>query len=493
MRFGRAAIASTIVLLVPCWPALVNGQPFFTLDTIAYLRAAAHGIYEVVGIESIWYAPAAAPAGETGPATPGAQPTEPGASGSAVLMARSIYYGLFLLAAHPLAKLWAAVIAQSAVTAAAVLLTLRSFLTGPIGHTVASVLVLAAVTPVAFVVSLLMPDILAPIAILACAHIAVRFDRLARWELLFWFCALCYAMLAHFSHLLTVAGLAVLVAALGSVLSINRPRWLALGAIAAALAVAFLGERSFALAVEKMTGAPPVRPPFLMARMIEDGPGYRYLRATCPGNGMAVCAYLDRLPTRADNFLWATDSKTGVFSATDTATRRALSDEQLRFAWNVLLFDPVGQASVSLANWMGQLTTFALLTDFSYGHAMRQAFASSLPEPYLTRLRATAAAREALPLQAASYVFLVSAVASSLVLVVAFLAYRGTPAMVASKFWEFAGLVVAGVILNAAVCGALSATVDRYQARVVWLVTLLALVCCLQRTASDGRGAGGID
>jgi hypothetical protein len=162
----------------------------------------------------------------------------------------------------------------------------------------------------------------------------VRFDRLERWEFLFWFCAICYSMLVHFSHLLTVAGLVIL-AALHGVRSINKARWFACGTLATAMVIALLGERAFFHAVEKMTGAPPIRPPFLMARIIEDGPGYRYLQATCPHNGLAVCAFRDRFPSSADTFLWATDSNRGVFSTADPQTRRALSAEQLRFAWNV--------------------------------------------------------------------------------------------------------------------------------------------------------------
>jgi hypothetical protein len=56
---------------------------------------------------------------------------------------------------------------------------------------------------------------------------------------------------------------------------------------------------------------------------------------------------------------------------------------------------------------------------------------------------------------------------------------------VASRFWDFAGLVLAGVVLNAAVCGVLNGIYDRFQARVVWLVPLLALVCCFQLRTSQ--------
>src|SRR5262249_61162730 len=120
--------------------------------------------------------------------------------------------------------------------------------------------------------------------------------------------------------------------------------------------------------------------------------------------------------------------------------------------------------------------TSALPTALSHGRTTRQSVAAPLPEPHLTRLQATPAARETLPLPAGYYVFLFTVSASGLILVAFFFAYRGTSVMAVSGFWEFAGLVLVGVALNAAVCGMLSGAEDRYQARGVWLVPLLALI-----------------
>jgi len=139
---------------------------------------------------------------------------------------------------------------------------------------------------------------------------------------------------------------------------------------------------------------------------------------------------------------------------------------------------------------MRQLTTFSQLTDFSYGYNMRQAFASVLPESYRTRLQTTPAAREILPLRVASLVFQLAAFASALALVYFFVACRNVSMMEGVVFWEFAGLVIAGVMLNAAVCGVLAGIFDRYQARVVWLVPMLALVGGLKlHSAQQCRGA----
>jgi len=88
MGWGRIAVVWAFILSAPCWPALFNGQPFFTLDTIAYLHDAARGVSRLLGIEAIWYAPPVAAAGDVGQALPGTQP-ESHATGSVVLMGRS--------------------------------------------------------------------------------------------------------------------------------------------------------------------------------------------------------------------------------------------------------------------------------------------------------------------------------------------------------------------------------------------------------------------
>ena len=80
------------------------------------------------------------------------------------------------------------------------------------------------------------------------------------------------------------------------------------------LAVGVAGEAAFSAAVARVTGFAPVRPPFLSARLVEDGPGLDYLRAHCAGGGasFALCRYRDRLPLASDIFLWSGAPGPGV-------------------------------------------------------------------------------------------------------------------------------------------------------------------------------------
>jgi hypothetical protein len=44
-----------------------------------------------------------------------------------------------------------------------------------------------------------------------------------------------------------------------------------------------------------------------------------------------------------------------------------------------------------------------------------------------------------------------------------------------------------GIVINACACGALSAVDPRYQARVVWLIPLIALLAELQTRMRGGK------
>ena len=77
-------------------------------------------------------------------------------------------------------------------------------------------------------------------------------------------------------------------------------------ALGFAVGIGFASEIGFAMLVEKSLGARVTRPPVLMARVIADGTGARYLREKCPQADFAVCQFADRLLTNSDAFLWET-------------------------------------------------------------------------------------------------------------------------------------------------------------------------------------------
>src|SRR5262249_43155340 len=113
-----------------------------------------------------------------------------------------------------------------------------------------------------------------------------------------------WATASHATHLLLAAGLCLPVAA---VLLLHRQR--PHGAVGRVVAIV-LGAALAQVALHTyLYGKPSLsgkdRPPFLLARVIADGPGRSYLRQHCGELKLAICDYVERLPDNFGDFLWA--------------------------------------------------------------------------------------------------------------------------------------------------------------------------------------------
>jgi hypothetical protein len=393
-----------------------------------------------------------------------------------VAAGRSIYYGVLLYAGTLVGGLWAGVLAQLACVALALHLTLEALL-GPERRRLYPLVVaaLAVLTPLPFFVCYLMPDVFAGIAILAVANLFALDPGPAPWRRLLWFGLLATALLFHSSHVAVALLLLAPATALARLL-LGRPPWRAAATVALAIGVGLAGELAFARVVEAFYGAPPLRPPFLMARLLSGEPGHAYLAATCPGNGLRVCAWLPRLPADSDVFLWSPDPARGVYGIADAATRRALGAEQTALLAGVLAFDPLGQLAASLGAFAEQLGRFGL-QEFAYDDSMRGKLAGMLPPAERAAFVGSALYRGSFPLGPPDALVRLAVAASAAGLLWAAAGARRPDRVLLT----FALVLIGGVVANAAVTGILSTPHDRYQARVIWLVPLVAMIVLLAR------------
>jgi hypothetical protein len=234
---------------------------------------------------------------------------------------------------------------------------------------------------------------------------------------------------------------------------------------------------TFGLAVQAFYGVKIDNPPFLMARVLEDGPGRAYLAASCKEKGWAICAYRDRPLTDANRILWDPDPATGVFFPADYETRRRMNAEEKAFVLGSTLQSPGAQTAAALRNGLAQL---ALVRPTPELAATRQIWRESLLRevlpnaPYL----AARAYRGTFPLAFFDATSLIALAAA-----LAFLAWRLTRADMRRREGEAERLflclalaLLATVAANALVCGAASGPSPRYQTRLIWLIPLLALI-----------------
>jgi hypothetical protein len=260
---------------------------------------------------------------------------------------------------------------------------------------------------------------------------------------------------------------------------------LGLMVISGCIVGAAVAEWAFNKAVTAAVGAPPLRLPHPMARLIALGPGTSYLKQHCPEAGYAACAYVQNYPTGWEDFLFSDDPGKGVFALADAGTKRRLSGEQLAFAVDVLRHDPLGVVGGISADVLRQLIYFRVDV-WGYGETgIARFYEGRVPASVLAAMRGSRAAQP-LPVNLLLTIASYAAVASS-VMMAAWWCWRRTRAadglariaLPQRRFTDLAWIVIAGVLGNAVVCATLASAFDRFQARVVWLLPFLALSALL--------------
>jgi len=467
----REVAVWALLALLLIWPAIYNRQGIFFFDTITYVRGADTGIVALLHHRSHWSVPSgavvrAAPA--SAPAAAGKAPVKD----TTVLIGRSWFYGALVYAGDLLGGFWLTLVVQAAAAVAAIALTLAA-LRLPRIYVLPVGIVLALLSSLPFYVSFLMPDVFTGIVIAGGAVLLTRELALERWQLVAWWLLLAAGALFHDTHLLILCTLFVAALAL-RLLPGKRVNPSGMLVIFLAIMIGILGQIAFVLGVKRWYGVAPMNPPFLTARLIEDGTGVEYLRATCPGNGFQVCRYLDRLPMAADDFLWQTRPDAGVFASASPEAKRRLSAEQVRLAAAVFAFDPLGQVLASLRNAALQLASSGLW-EFEYPDEEKATFDQKFPRDLLARLHASAAYQRRMPI-ATFELILTASFYGSVCFIAAALLWPKTraalgPAIVGASAW-----LLTGVLVNAVICGVLSGPHERYSARVQWLLPLMAML-----------------
>lgn len=480
----RRLLAQALAAMVLGLPAWWNGQPLFYPDTPTYLRGAEMGIARLAGPGRIppWVAPATDATPATGAeAAPARRLTA--VNDKVVLAGRSVYYGALLYASHLAGSLWWTVAVQALVAAWVLHLLLVSLWGLGTPAYLGLVALLAAATPLAVYTGLLMPDVFAGLAVLAVAILAVHWRRLARTDR--WLLAglLLFALASHASHV--ALALALLLWAM--VLRWVRPGWEglslpAMGVVATCIVAALVAEWGFAQAVTRAVGAPPLRLPHLTARLVDMGPGTDYLRTHCRPTGgtnglqpYAACTFTANYPTAWTDFLFSTDPRRGAFALADAAAKRGLADEQVALALDVLRHDPAGVLGGMALDVPRQLTGFRVDV-WGYGPRELAMYAGRIPDALFTGMKSsrgngTAAVNDAFSVL--SYAGMLATL--GLALYWARRRRQGAPACVPQRMEQVAMLAIVGFVANALVCATLASPMDRFQARLAWLPSLLAL------------------
>ncbi|WP_158822357.1 hypothetical protein [Granulicella sp. S156] len=437
---AQHVLAVVVAAISLCWPAFLNRYPLMYPDSIGYIgdgRAIAAALFLHRFGHFGWQ--------------------------------RSAFYSLGILPFHLNRSPWPIIALQALLTAWVMWLVVRSIVSR--GRTRSYLLVVAflsVLSSVAWFVSFAVPDILGSVLYLSIYLLVFARETLSRTErwllaVLAWWCCL-----SHSTHLLLGLCLCALLAVSLLFRHARTRLWKGIVQVAVIVALAFasqLGLNTFLFGRPSLDAG---RPPLLMARVIADGPGRMYLEQNCPRLGWTICTHVANLPDSEDDFLWV---PTGIFASATEAEKQQLRREEMPLVLATVRAFPGAQLRASLQNAWEQFLDIDI-ADFGNSTWMEGSLNKVMPGSEAD-YRRSLQSRSAVPSDFFSD--LAEWVAGiSLVVVLGMM-----PLLWRWRVWRLLGLVfivLPVLVLNAIFTGALSGIDARYQARVAWLVPLLAVL-----------------
>ncbi len=476
------ALALAVATTALCLPAMYNGQPFIFPDTAGYVRTVDFVVTKVLSptFATEWGR------GASFSATPEANPDVAETDGAAaddqdrnLWRGRSPYYGLIAYLGFVLGDFWPTVFLHGLLLAFATSLFLRHSLSLNPAQRAGVIAAAAVLTPAGAYVCYLTPDILGGVGLMAAATVFAFHRRMSRLELVSAGLVIALSAVTHMATLLVLLLVAVtgaivvsVRAAGGSVLQRQAPTLI----VGVALAAAVAGEAASGFAAKTLLGRAPLTLPFPMAQLVEDGPGARLMLERCDELDFAVCAFTHALPLNHSNdFLFNPSPEAGVLGAADPATQREIVAEQGAFVTETIKTYPVYTLRTVLNNWWVQFNMFEI-NEFNYVPVQIRFFErEQLPDAFFARLVATPAYNGDVPIDLASVVFTIVFWVSLAALLAALVMTAGRRVLALRSFDVGLILVIAGVVINAAVCGIIAGPYDRFGGRVAWAIPILAM------------------
>lgn len=487
LRAFLFVLVGTAILL---WPAVVNKTPFLFYDTSHYLEIGKSIASRIPVLKTLAVQTEVIPgAGQSVPATSDVTADDGSRDHPSLSYAggRSAYYSVFVYVLARISGLWGIAVVQTLV-AAWLLWRLAAMLDEPKPERTYLMLVLplALLTALPFYVTMAMPDVFAGLGLLALALLLFSKPSGDRANVIALTLVVAWSAASHTSTLALTLVVLVLALAIGALAF--RLDWRRLGSLAARgaapLVLAALALMAFSTVTKVLLGAAPKSPPYIMARVLADGSGRAYLKDACVNPAaFTLCQFENRRFATQDEFLWSGDPQIGVFSLVDYATRNRLQAEEMAFTVAAVSHYPVMQLKASVAHFLRQLVTFGVALEF--GSAAQSwdtmSFGNTIPELEASYKNGLAY-RGRFAFDALDRIQ-IATVLLSLLFVVWRLSARDIREALMSRGKDVrttlavcAAVLLLALLANAALCGIASGVNDRYQARIVWLLPLLAMV-----------------
>jgi hypothetical protein len=427
-----------------CLPAIANGSPLLFPDSRAYYLGGRAAIDKIEALFSTQVGGAEALA-----------TTVQKARG-----VRSVFYSLFTYIPADTVSLWLVIVFQAIIVASLLRLAFRLACPGrERWQGTIFTIVLSLLTTVSWTTSNVMPDIFTSIMSLGLILTIVYWPQIGRWARVWVFISIAGSMVMHLTNLPIAFGLLVIAAGLTRRrVWYERERYMVIGGallmgIVAMLAVSVVGFKQWTLA--------PQSPPFLLARSIEDGPAKLYLLDHCPQIDLVMCHHLDKLDQGTEIFIW---DKNGVYSAVPPEEAAQLRAEDKRIFVAAALEHPWLQGKAMVRNAAVQLIAFTLHEYYI------PSWAAYTPTDMTLHMPDQAPWQTILSIP--EYIVVIAGLG--------FIVHAWRKGFLTQDRMYFIVLVIATVLLEA-LAGAVSEPAPRYEARVIWLIPMVAMLSHINR------------
>jgi hypothetical protein len=473
----EAGLSKTLLLLasvgglvfLTILAAFLTGGPILFPDSVGYFHAGASAVAHLGKIAAPHHASAGLPLAAE--------------NSDGISTARSVYYGLFYVAAFMTGGEWALPILQAAICTVALWLCLRRIAAFENWRGPALIVAIFAVTGLAVFCATAMPDVFAGLMLLAVAMILTYARAMAWPEYLFWLamtlcgCLFHRGLLIVFVVTLAIAALALRRQSMRQLLALALVGWLA---VVAHLAVD--------VAVKKMSGDWPIQTPFLLARFVGDGTVKPFLEGRCPTRHYELCRFVHRMPMSENEFLWGEGAAKSVMGPADKVRRQRIAAEAPSIEIGVIRAFPLQQSGITAENVLAQMFDVGVLA-YQQKPTLSQDRPPTALHPVIARYlhrnmdRATGFLRLQSALMLA--VYLLSVIGCVALLAIRSQSYFEQPER------RLVAVLLVGMIANALVFGAISGVFDRYQGRLAWL-PVLGLAMLLSRREVIARGTATV-
>ena len=484
---SRALVSAVWILLaiVACSSMLLlNGRPLFYFDTVGYVDQGNTALAQLGVI---------APP----PKTLETAASEIGSGGAVRTVdgSRSAFYSVLAAAFSHLGMLEGVLVVNAVAMFLAVglmaRLTIR--LCAPRGSPVVLAcwgLIAASAGSLPFYFAYLMPDLLAPVLILSIAMLTGFGRDMSRRELGLAFGLGAFAIISHLSHF-AIAGLMFLASVALSLLASRQRWWVGPLLVLAILGVAYGQEKALRLVAQSAAKSEVIIKPYITARLIQDGPGLRYLETHCPNPEIPTCALYEALqwskdPYRltASHIIFEHSQRLGSFKLMTPENQKAVAQAQLGFLVEVLKDRPVATLAAFVRNSLLQSSMVSVdMTLPSEKMVVSNASVTGALSGPLVQGRLANGDGWLTPLVRVQESYYLGALAVALVLI-------WSPRTLPVGMKVFVLMVVLGILANAFVCGGISQPATRYGARVIWLLPMVAAMLFYLVLFSPGDSSG---